>query len=159
MRLRDINPSAVLYGLDWTAASQKIISLLVDKKYASNIYGQRFDYYNPDMAFRLNKNAVVYTVASLEQIGSHHNKFIDYLLENRPTLCIHIEPISELLDENNFVDYLSIAYFRKRNYLSGFLTRLLELERAGKIRIIKTQRTYVGSLFIEGHSVIVWAPI
>ena len=69
IRLRDINPSAVLYGLDWTAASQKIISLLVDKKYASNIYGQRFDYYNPDMAFRLNKNAVVYTVASLEQIG------------------------------------------------------------------------------------------
>jgi len=158
LRLRTINPSAALYGLDWAPASQKIISLLVDNKYASNIYGQRFDYYNPDMTFRLNNDAAVYTVASLEQVGTNHNKFIDYLLDNRPALCIHVEPISELLDENNLVDYLSIAYFRKRNYLSGFLTRLLELERMDKIRIIKKQRTYIGSLFIEGHSVIVWAP-
>jgi hypothetical protein len=159
MRLRNINPSAALYGLDWASASQKIISLLVDKKHVSNIYGQRFDYYNPDMNFRLNKNAVVYTVASLEQVGSNHAKFIDYLLDNRPSLCIHIEPISELLDEDNLLDHLSIAYFKKRNYLSEFLTRLFELEAAGKIRIIKKQRTYLGSLFIEGHSVIVWAPI
>jgi SAM-dependent methyltransferase len=159
MRLRGINPSAALYGLDWAPASQKIISLLVDNKYASNIYGQRFDYYNPDTTFRLNKNAIVYTVASLEQVGNHHNKFVDYLLDNRPSLCIHIEPISELLDNDSLLDYLSIAYFKKRNYLSGFLTRLLELEKLGKIRILKKLRTHVGSLFIEGHSVIVWAPI
>ena len=159
MRLRNINPSAALYGLDWASASQKIISLLVDKKHATNIYGRRFDYYNPDMTFRLNKNAVVYTVASLEQVGSNHGKFIDYLLDNRPALCIHVEPIGELLDEDSLLDYLSIAYFKKRKYLSGFLTRLLELETAGKIRIVKKQRSHLGSLFIEGHSVIVWAPV
>lgn len=159
MRLRQINPTAALYGLDWAPASQKIISLLVDKKYATNMYGRQFDYYHPDNNFRLDKNAVVYTVASLEQIGTKHDKFINYLLDNRPAVCIHIEPISELLEEENLLDYLSIAYFKKRNYLSGFLTRLLELEKTGKIRILKKQRTHLGSLFIEGHSVIAWTPV
>jgi len=157
-RLRNMNPSATLYGLDWASASQKIITSLVEKGYASNMYGQRFDYYNPDYSFRLAKDSVVYTVASLEQVGTRHDKFIKYLLDNRPALCVHIEPISELLDKNNLIDYLSILYFSKRNYLSGFLSSLLELEREGKIHIIKQQRTYIGSLFIEGHSVVVWAP-
>jgi hypothetical protein len=157
-RLRNINKSAALYGLDWVSASQRIITSLVDKGFVSNLYGQHFDYYNPDYNFRLAKNSIVYTVASLEQIGTQHDKFINYLLDNRPAMCIHIEPISELLDENNLMDYLSIAYFTKRNYLSGFLSSLIELEKVGKIHIIKKQRTYIGSLFIEGHSVVVWTP-
>ena len=81
---------------------------------------------------------------------------VDFLLIKKPELCIHLEPIDELLDNDKLMDSLSIKYFRKRNYLSKFLPYLESLEKDGKIEIIKKQRTYSGSYFIEGHSLIVW---
>jgi len=156
--IRDVNPNAELWGLDWVASSQKIIETYATEVGDDKLFGAKFDYFNPDYNFKLRKDSVVYTVASLEQTGNHHYDFISYLLWNKPKLCIHVEPIAELLDEDNLLDCLSIGYFKKRNYLSGFLTRLHELESTGRIKIIKVQRTYIGSLFIEGYSVVVWTP-
>jgi len=79
-------------------------------------------------------------------------------LAQKPAMCIHVEPIAELLNENVLLDNLSCKYFRKRNYLHGFLCGLQELERRGQARIHRTQRTGIGSLFIEGYSVVVWSP-
>jgi hypothetical protein len=107
----------------------------------------------------LDRGAYVYTVASLEQVGLEFKKFVDYLLKNKPKLCVHVEPVAELLDNSNLLDYLSVKYFEKRNYLRGFLTYLRQLEKQGKIRILKARRTYIGSLFIEGYSVIIWTPV
>jgi SAM-dependent methyltransferase len=159
LRARKVNPTANLWGLDWTTASQEIIGKLAAKSDDSRLFARRFDYYNPDLDFTLEKDSIIYTVASLEQIGRSFEKFVDYLQENKPRLCIHIEPIAELLDANNLLDYLSIEYFKKRNYLQSFLDYLRELESKNKIKIIKVQRTYIGSLFIEGWSVVVWMPL
>ena len=35
------------------------------------------------------------------------------LVGARPRLCIHIEPIEELLNPNNLMDYLSLQYFKR----------------------------------------------
>ena len=67
-----------------------------------------------------------------------------------------MEPIDELLNDDKLIDSLSIKYFRKRNYLDKFLPYLEELEKNNKIEIIVKQKTYSGSYFIEGHSLIVW---
>ena len=158
LRARLVNPEAKLWGLDWTKASQKIISTLKSSGVDENIYGHSFDYFNPDNNFELAPNSIVYTVASLEQIGNKWGAFVEYLLNNKPTLCIHIEPIGELLNENVLLDYLSVEYFKKRNYLSGFLNGLKDLEKIGKVKIHQEQRTHIGSLFIEGYSVVVWSP-
>jgi hypothetical protein len=158
LRAREVNPSASLWGLDWATASQRIIERLAQHGIDHNIQANRFDYFNPDDSFRIAPNSVVYTVASLEQVGTRWDKFIEYLLRNRPKLCIHIEPVAELLDSSKFVDYLSIEYFKKRNYLQGFLSGLHQLEKEGKVQIHRAQRTYIGSLFIEGYSVVVWSP-
>ena len=64
--------------------------------------------------------------------------------------------MSELLDDNNLIDSLSVKYFDKRKYLNGFLSHLNNLEKEGKIEIIKQQRIFSGSYFIEGHSLVVW---
>jgi SAM-dependent methyltransferase len=158
LRARQVNPGASLWGLDWVTSSQQIIEQLAGSGIDSNIRGHRFDYFDPDGSFRLASDSFVYTVASLEQVGARWDKFVDYILHNRPRLCVHIEPIAELLNPDKFIDYLSIEYFKKRNYLKGFLSGLRRLEQEGKVRILRAQRTYIGSLFIEGYSVVVWAP-
>jgi SAM-dependent methyltransferase len=159
LRLRQVNADAQLWGLDWATASQQILQSLSDHGIDKFIHGHRFDYFNPDKDFSLAPNSVLYTVASLEQIGNRWKSFLDYVMQNRPALCIHVEPIEELLDQNGLLDNLSLKYFHKRNYLSGYLRGLHHLEQSGRIRIHKEHRTRIGSLFIEGYSVVVWSPL
>ena len=159
LKVREVNPSANLFGLDWAKSSQKIIKQMADTGLANNIKGYNFDFFKPNAKIKLADNSAVYTVAALEQIGSNYKAFVSYLLKNKPALCIHIEPIAELLDEKKLIDNLSIKYFRKRNYLNGYLDYLRKLEKEGKIKILEAKRTYVGSLYIEGYSIVVWKPI
>ncbi len=158
LKAREANSKAELYGLDWATSSQKIIDLLSEKGFVQNIFGKRFDFFNPDLAFKIKPGGGVYTVAALEQVGDRFKPFVDYLLDAKPGVCIHTEPIGELLDENKLLDYLSLRYFQKRNYLNGFLDYLRKLEQEGKVEILKAQKTNIGSLFIEGYSVVVWRP-
>jgi hypothetical protein len=155
--IRKVNAKANIYGLDWAVSSQKIIKKISKDLPDKKLFAHKFDFFNPDKKFKLEKNSVIYTVAALEQTGNRFEKFLNYLLENKPKLCIHIEPIAELLDEKNLLDYLSIQYFSKRKYLSGYLKRLQSFEKKGKLKIFKAQRSYIGSLFIDGYSIIVWS--
>ena len=159
LRLRELNQNAQLYGLDWAHSSQKIISgmskILKDK----NLHAHHFDFFNPDKNFKLDKNGAIFTMASLEQTGNKYKKFVDYILKNRPALCVHIEPTGETLDPNNLLDYLSIKYFEKRKYLNGYIGYLRKLESEKRIKIINVQRSFIGSFYIDGYSVIVWKPL
>lgn len=155
LRLSGYHSDLNFFGLDWATSSQNIINKIneiMDKK----IEPHRFDFFEPDNSFEIKDKSVVYTVAALEQVGDNYKKFINYLLEKKPNICIHFEPISELLDENKLNDLLSIQYFKNRNYLNGFLDYLKLLEQQNKIKIIDQRRIYSGSYFIEGHSLVVW---
>lgn len=159
LKVREVNPSAKLFGLDWTKSSQKIIKKMSQSGLLENIEGYNFDFFKPNKNIKIEKNSVIYTVAALEQVNTNYKTFVSYLLKNKPDLCLHIEPIAELLDESSLIDNLSIKYFRKRNYLNGYLDYLKSLEKKGKIKIHETKRTFIGSQFIEGHSIIAWSPI
>jgi hypothetical protein len=159
LRIREINKLATLWGLDWAKSSQKIINQMRDSGLDNNIYSANFDFFKPDNQFSIDDNAACITIAALEQVGTNFRPFIDYLLKKKPDICVHIEPIFELLDCNNLLDYTSIKYFQKRQYLWGLLNYLHDLENKGRINILEARRSYIGSLFIDGYSIIAWKPI
>ena len=156
-RLREFNKDIGLHGCDWTIASQEIIHK-INELLGTNIKCSNFDFFNPDYSLNIPESSGIYTIAALEQVGDNFKDMIDFLIAKNTELCIHMEPIDELLDSNKLIDNLSIKYFRKRNYLNKFLTYLERLESDGKIVIIKKQRIFTGSYFTEGHSLIVWKP-
>ena len=158
LQAASINPDAKLWGLDWTESSMRLLKKISTTNNLE-ISNKQFDFFNPDKNFKIMPNSAIYTVAALEQVGSNYHDFVNYLLVQKPDYCIHVEPIEELLDENNLIDWLSIQYFNKRNYLKGFLNHLQELEKKGKVEILKAQRSYIGSLFIDGYSILVWKPL
>lgn len=151
LRAREVNQGAEVWGLDLAKSSQKII-----KKLGFKAAG--FDFFKPNQQFKLRPNSCILTVASVEQLGKRFKPIVQYWLKNKIKLCVNIEPINELLDKDNLLDYLSIEYAKKRNYVAGYLIYLKQLEKQGKIIIHRAQRTYIGSLFIDGYSVIVWSP-
>ena len=101
---------------------------------------------------------MVITVASLEQTGENFTDYILYLVAQRPQIVIHIEPMWEPLDPENVMDLLSIRYFHKRNYLNGLYLHLQEMQAEGQIEIVEYFRSFVGSYFVDGYSVVVWKP-
>lgn len=157
-RLNEMLPNKNWTALDWSKSSQKLINLVCEKMSLSNIFSENFDYFNPNYNINISESAL-YTIASLEQIGRNFIPFIEYIQSKKPNICIHFEPISEVLDENNLVDNLTIKYFKKRNYLDGFLTYLNNLEKIGKAKIIDVRRLNYGSQYVEGHTLIIWKPI
>ena len=158
LRARERFPEAYLWGLDWAASSQELIAGVAAATGDQRLHAERFDYFSPNSSFKIGEDSAVFTMASLEQIGSEFGPFVDYLLEQKPGLVIHVEPIAELLDSSHLLDSLSIQYFRKRNYLDGLLEHLRALASEGRVEILKEARTYVGSFYIDGYSLVIWRP-
>ncbi len=155
LRMSQYDNTLNLNGSDWTSTSQNIINE-INSVMGTNINAFNFNFFKPDYNIDFPENSGIYTVAALEQVGDNYKDFVKFLIDKSPDICVHLEPIDELLDKTSLIDKLSIDYFRKRNYLNGFLPYLEELEKEGKIEIIIKQRIYSGSYFIEGHSLIVW---
>lgn len=153
----EIFPKMKLVGLDWAKSSVDIINA-IKKNLNINISGKRFDLFNPDKSYQLNKDSAILTIGTLEQLGENFKTFIYYLLKKRPKVCIHMETLYELYDQDNLLDYLAIKYLEQRNYLKGFLPFLKSLEAEKKIKILEIRRTF-GSFYHEGYTYTVWKPI
>jgi hypothetical protein len=159
LRARKYNPQAKMIGLDWAKTSQEIIKQISNLGIDKNIEGRNFNFFEPDYSIEVPPKSGFLTVAALEQVGDRFDQFLEFVMNKKPSICVHFEPIDELLDQTHLIDRLSTLYFRKRDYLSGFLPKLHRLQDEGKIKILREQRTYTGSFFIEGHSLVVWSPL
>ena len=154
-RLASILREHKYVGLDWAESSQKTIEKFATEQGYENVRGENFNYFSPNYNFDCS-GALVYTVASLEQIGDKFKPFVDYLLAKKPAIIINFEPMSEFLDSGSGLDNLTIKYFEKRGYLKGYFNYLRQLESEGKIEIIHSKRIGYGSEFVEGHSLVIW---
>lgn len=158
-RLARNNKLRKVVGYDWARASQEILKEIAETEKLHNLYGRHFDFFDVDYSVDVKPGDLVITVAALEQTGTNFKPFIELLLEKNPRVVAHLEPIEELLDTSSWLGKLSRDYFHRRNYLSGLFNALVELEGSGIINILDSGRSGLGSLFIEGYSLIVWEPI
>ena len=159
LRLREVNKGAGLYSMEWAKSGVEIIKNVAKDLNDNNLYGTVFDNFNPDFNIKLKPNSSIYTFAALEQLGASTDKLIDYWMANKASIIVNIEPMAEPLDDNELLQYLSINYFKKRGYLDGYISKLKFLEKKGRVVIHEIIRTGVGSLFIEGYSIISWSPV
>lgn len=149
-----IYPDKNFVGTDWATSSQAIIKLIAEHK-GIKIEGARMDLFNPDANFKIRPNSAVITFGCLEQVGKKFQPFLDYLLKQKPKICIHVEPIIELYDDKKLFDWLGAAYSRKRGYLEGYLDALRALEKDDTVEILHVKKN-LGSFYHDGWSTVVW---
>ncbi len=154
--LSQLYPEKRLYGLDFVHSSVNLVNKIAEH-YGYNMTGHLFDMISPE-PFNLIENSAMFTIGSIEQLAGKFDKFIKYILEQPISLCIHVEPIIELYDENNLIDYLAIKFQRKRGYTKGLLPYLQKLESNKIIDILKVKRLYFGNVVMEGYNYIIWRP-
>jgi len=155
--LAQLYPVKKLYGLDFVPSSVELVNK-IGEVYGWKMSGHLFDMVSPDEDFKIEDNSVIFTIGTVEQLASKFEAFLQFLLKCSPKLCIHVEPTIELYDESNLIDYLAIKFHRKRGYTENYLTRLRDLEAENRIEILKVQRLFLGSLYMEGYSLIIWKP-
>jgi hypothetical protein len=138
-----------LRGFDWSQSA-------VGRCRRLGIEAEVFDMLRPNREVKL--SGAVLTVHALEQLGADWGPFLDFLVANKPLLCLHIEPIEELYDEHDPHDAACLEYHRSRGYLTGYLTRLREMEALGAARLIEVRKSPFGGTNHDAYSVIVWRP-
>jgi ribosomal protein S17E len=153
-------PGLEIHGCDWSLSAVQIVNLLSEKN-SINAKGELFDFFNPNFELNVPLGSAFLTIGGLEQVGENHGEFLKFIMEKKPAICIHLEPIYELYDENDesLFDYLAKRYHKSRNYLSGYLTRIIQLESEGKASIEAIKRVPFGGQFHEGWSLLVWRPL
>ena len=156
--LAQLYPEKRLFGLDFVTSSAELVNRIAEH-HRFNLSGHLFDMITPDRSFALEKGSAVLTIGSVEQLASKCEAWVEYLQEQPVSLCVHVEPTIELYDENNLVDYLAIRFQGKRGYTRNLLPHLKELEKAGKVEILKVKRLYFGSLYMEGYNCMVWRAV
>ena len=156
-QLAELYPEKELHGLEWVSPPQEIIRLL-HKHYGYNITGHFFDMFKPDDNLSVGGNSAFLAIGSLEQLGINFEAFLQFTLRKKPAIFVQVDSISELYDENNLSDYLALKHNFRRNYIRRYLTRLSELEKEGRIEIIKVRRIPCGGLYYDGYSYIIWRP-
>ena len=103
-------------------------------------------------------NSAFLTIGALEQTGNQFGAFLDFILNKKPNLCVNVEPIVELLDKNNLVDYTSFRCEEARNFLRGYVDAIRTLERQGNATILKLVRAHFGSQMFESFCQVIWRP-
>lgn len=156
--LSKIYPKKKLTGLDWSPYSIKIINLL-RKKRNINIFGKKFNFFKINSSLKIPNNSAIMTYGALEQVGSRHKKFINFIIKKKPKICVHVECMNEMYDLENKIDYLGYRYHLQRGYLKNFLKNLFKLQKRKKIKIIKIKRLYFGSYYQEVYNYVVWQPL
>jgi SAM-dependent methyltransferase len=155
--LAQIYPNKKIVGLDWASPSQELIKQ-ISEHYGWDISGRWFDFLEPDPKLHLDKDSGIFTFGALEQIGGNHGAFLEFLLKNKPAICVNVECIQEFYDDNNLISSLALQYHKKRKYLSGYLTALKKLETEDRIEIIACHYHRFGNLFDDPLSYVVWKP-
>ena len=150
-------PDKAYYGLDFVKSSVDLINKIGEKG-RGNIKGRLFDMISPDNEFKLAENSAILTFGALEQLAGKFGDFIKYLLNNKPGICLHIEPTVELYDDNNLFDYLAVKFHRKRGYTERLLPSLQQLEAERKIKLVNVKRLYFGNQMMEGYTYFTWKP-
>jgi SAM-dependent methyltransferase len=152
-------PGKTLFGLDWSASALDHVNAL-RTQFGIPLHAAEFDLFNPrrDLHFNL-KEVGVLTVGALEQVGKRFEEFLYFLLSRQPPICMHLEPVVELYDEEQPFDQLAMRYHRARGYLEGFLPALQRLERYGLAEILALHRIPFGSFYHEAYTYVVWRPV
>lgn len=156
-------PGKKVVGLEWSSAALEVATEGLKWRRGINFEGRLFDFFNPDKTLEFDTKPLagsgVLTIGALEQVGRRFGSFLSFLLEKRPSICVHLEPIFELYNPKTLFDYVAMSYHRKRGYLEGFLPALQEKERAKRVEIIAVHRIPFGSRYHEAYTYVVWRPI
>ena len=155
VRLTEIFPQKKIYASDFSSNSVNLLRNISDHMgYNWNCF--QFDMKKINKKIVLKKNSAVFTSGSIEQLSGNVDNFLNFIIKNKPKICIHIEPMPQLFKKDNIEDLLSVMALKKKKYSINFLDKIYNLKKKNKIKVIKLLKSPFGSQLIDGMNLLVW---
>lgn len=157
--LSKINTHGKLIASDWSNAALHIIER-ISQYLKRSIKTVNFNMLTMEGwdDLTIDEESTVVTVHALEQLGMHNRQLLEKLLSAKPSLCVHLEPLSEFYNPMNLYDYLALKYHTRRNYLFGWLATLERYAEENKVEILQAKRLHFGDRYHEAYMLLVWRP-
>ncbi len=167
--------SAAYVAMEYTETGRDVTQLIASTEPHLALNTRPIDYYRPDLSeYRTSDKTVVFTSYSIEQITNLSDSLFEELLAI-PGLdrVIHMEPVGWQLLAQSAIGPLikSLSYIvpprlsleidvhrrsRAHGYNKDLISKLRNLENAGRIRIERIEKNYIGPNPINPATAIVW---
>lgn len=142
------------YALDWVDSSFQIAEQ-ASKDFEINLTAKKFDMFSPEQInFESHRKSVI-SIGAMEQLGTNFDKMLKWFKDSHFDTVINIEPIIEFYDDSLLYDFVAKEYVLKRNWLTGYYSKLKHLAEIGEIEILEKRRIF-GSKFHETYNILVW---
>jgi hypothetical protein len=155
--LSELFPKASLVAADWAPVCVDIYTQMA-RETGKTIRGEVFNMLTASGWTPTERDCTFLTVHAMEQLETCWYPFYDFMVQHRPPLCLHVEPLFEHYDEQSTFDDRARRYHLKRGYLHGYLPHVLAECRAGKGELIASRRVPFGGLYHEAYSILAWRP-
>ena len=152
--LAKLLPEKFFHGFDFSQSAVEL-GWMVTERIKMQAEFCWFDMKSPTYGLSFGENTGVFTFGSVEQLAQNWQPFFEYLIENKPQMVVHVEPVYELYDPKNLLDALAMRFHVKRGYASGWLPWL---QNDPRVEVTDIKRTYFGSTMHEGYSIVEWRP-
>ena len=151
-------PAARIIGSDFVPAAVSLHKAIATRT-GLPIESYMFDMRNPSKPEQFPAGSSVLTYGSIEQLGNNFGPFLDFLLEMRPKVVVHVETDSSFLLDGKLPDFISKWYAELRGYPSQLLDHLLAMQKQDLIRVITAERSIAYPGLTPGNNLIAWSPI
>lgn len=157
--LQSIGRVHKLVGSDFADSAVELMNDLARKQNVP-LSAWNFDMRRPDFSREFENPGVsgVFTLGALEQLAGEVEAMIDYLVDQKPCVVIHVEPAIENYEVSRLEDYLAHWFQGNRGYSSGLEALLKTKEAERKLDLLRTKRIGFGSKMMEGYNFFMWRP-
>lgn len=124
-----------------------------------NCTGFKFDFNQPSFsAVDVPHGSVLFTCMSLPYITGFPHQLLSKILDIKPQLVIHVEPVFQHWSDQSLLHMLWKKYSILNNYNISFYSDLVSYDNRGLLSIIEDRPSFLGSNPLFPVSFIAWKP-
>jgi hypothetical protein len=155
---KKIDKNIGIYAAEYTQNGQKLINeVAINDKIHISVGGCDFETGQIKNISVPNNSCVITSYAS-HYVPVLDSKFIDSIVDLKPKVVIHFEPVYEHCDDSLY-GLLRKRYIEINDYNTNLMTLIREKQSAGELEILKENPCVFAINPLLSISVIVWKPI
>lgn len=147
-----------LWAGEYAPSGVEIVSTL-SKNLGAHIHADRCDFCSPHVTdMPIKPGAVIFTSFAVACVPRISEQFVEALMRFQPKAVVHFEPNYEDADPKSLLGLMKQRYIQLNDYNTNLWPVLKRFSKAGKIKIIQSEKDVIGSNPFLPASLIIWKP-
>jgi len=148
-----------IFAGEFTASGQELAGLIAEREGLAVTTGW-CDFFDPRLTdLPVPESSLIFTSFAMACVPELSDRFVDGMLEFRPSRVWHFEPIREHFDRGTLTGLMQERYLAANDYNRNLLAVLKRREAEGCIRIVSEEKCFFGLNPLIPLSSVAWEPV